>query len=643
MIGKWESLQAAWTNLSAANRWRLVLGAVAVVLLVSLFVATKPWEVQTGPRPKLRHTIAIYTWYGKAFCLAAISILAILTPWWARPVEASTNNRKPKTANPRWFWPLVLVAMTLTALFSYPRLGFSLWDDEELCARHSLVGKFRFNESTGQIGYSGLKWDDTFFGYVTPNNHVLFSIASRLCSDTVEALGPRTELRFREPVLRLPAYVFGILSIAALAWFLKEMGFAGAGVVAAFLLALHPWHIRYASEARGYSLILLLVPLLYAFWQRAVQEGEWKWWAACAAAQFALIYTYPGILFLLVVLNAVSLPVLAVARNAAKPFLAQSGRWFFTNSCAALLAILLMLPLIPQARNYFDNEAAREILLGWSWVRSTLSFMLAGVPWAGAEEYIALGHLNFRHPYLLLTFVTCTFALLAVGTVAFVRRGLLHTGIAIVIFAAPLLTFMLSRVRKMLIYESYTIYALPGLVALTAVGIVTLGHLATRLPAGRLAAPAAGVCMILLYAAVTWDFRSWIISHPLQQFRESVLACRPVLDPLDSRQTGILTGSFCIPPYLYDPHVNRLDSVGQLVALMGEADKSGKPLYINIGMPWAAREYRPKLWQLFSDDRLFGDRHELLGFDAGLDRLIAKYKPGSAAGYNFSAFPADSQ
>lgn len=643
MIGRPKTLQAAWANLSAANRWRLVLGAIAIVLLVSLLLATKPWEVQTGSRPKLRHTIAIYTWYGKAFCLAAITTLAILTPWWTRRIEGKTENQKSKIGTPRWFWPLVLVAMALTAGFSYPRLAFSLWDDEELCARHSLVGKFRFSDKDGQIGYPGLKWEDTFFGYVTPNNHVLFSIASRLCSEAAEAVGPKTELRFQEPVLRFPAYVFGILSIAALAWFLKEMGFAGAGVVAAFLLALHPWHVRYASEARGYSLILLLVPLLYAFWQRAVLEGEWKWWAAWAAAQFALIYTYPGILFLLVVLNVLSLPALALARNAAEPFAAQSGRWFFANSCAALLAILLMLPLIPQARNYFNNEAAREILLGWSWVRSTLSYMLAGVPWAGADEYIALGHLNFRHPHLLLAFVACTLALLAAGTVAFVRRSLLHTGIAIVIFATPLLTFMFSRVRKMLIYESYMIYALPGLVALTAVGIATVSHLAARLPAGRLVAPVAGACMILLYAAVTWDFRSWIVSHPLQQFRESVLVCRPVLDPLDSRQTGILTGSFCIPPYLYDPHVNRLDSVDQLVALMGEADQSGKPLYINIGMPWAAREYRPKLWQLFSDDRLFGDRHELLGFDAGLDRLIAKYKPGSAASYDFSAFPGGAQ
>jgi hypothetical protein len=636
MIGKLKNLQTAWMKLSPANRWRIVLGGVAILLLVSLLLSTKPWDVQGG---KLRHTIAIHTWYGKAFSFAAISVLAILAPWWARPIEKRIEVQKSNTATPRWFWPLVFAAMALAACFSFPRLGYSLWDDEELCARHSLVGKFRFDEKNGQIGYSPLKWDDTFFGYVTPNNHVLFSIASRLSSTAVNAVTPEAELRFRESALRLPAYLFGILSIAALAWFLKQMGFAGAGVVAAFLLALHPWHIRYTSEARGYSLILLLVPLLYAFWNGAVRTGEWKWWAACAAAQFALIYTYPGILFLLVVLNALSLPALALARDAARPFFAQSGRWFFTNSCAALLAVLLMLPLIPQARNYFDHESAREIVLGWSWVRSTLSFMLAGVPWAGANEYIALGHLNFRHPHLLQAFVVCTVGLLAAGTVAFARRSLLHTCIAIVIFATPILTFLLSRVRKMLIYESYTIYALPGLVALVAIGIVAVCQVVTRLPAGRYVGPAAAAVMILLYAAVTWDFRGWLITHPLQQFRESVLLCRPVLDPLDSRQTAILTGSFCIPPYLYDPHARRLDSVDQFVALMKESDQSGKPLYINIGMPWAAREYSPRLWQIFNDDRLFENRRELLGFDAGLDRQVAKYKPGSAATFDFSALP----
>ncbi len=52
--------------------------------------------------------------------------------------------------------------------------------------------------------------------------------------------------------MRVPTLLVGMLSVAAVAWLLLECGFPLAGAIAAFLLALHPWHLRYATEARGY-------------------------------------------------------------------------------------------------------------------------------------------------------------------------------------------------------------------------------------------------------------------------------------------------------------------------------------------------------------------------------------------------------
>jgi hypothetical protein len=620
-----------WTGLSTTARWRIILGAVALGLLVWLLWSVKPWDVDPGQRAKLRHLIKIHIWTGGAFAFVILSGLIALTPWWTRPahVKHQTSNLKA----PKWFWPLIWAAMALTAIQAYPRLDFGFWDDEELCVRESLVGKFRRSEKSGEATFQRLKWEETFFGYNTPNNHVLHSILSRACG----TLSRPAELPFSEFALRIPAYLFGILSVGALAWFLKDAGFVAAGPVAAFLLALHPWHIRYASEARGYSLILFLVPLLFVFWRRAATEGGWKWWGFYAVTQFALLYTYPGMLFLLALLNVLTLPALARSRDATGPFAAQSGRWFFVNSCTAALIFLLMLPLAPQASVYFGNESSRNIQLGWSWVRSALSYLLAGVPWTGSAEFVSLALLRQAHPWLLPAAVFSVVSLLALGVVTFARRGLLHAVMVAVIFTTPVLTFLLSRLRGMLIYESYIICALPGLVGLTAIGVVTAAGVFRILPADRLLTPAIATAVVLLYAGMTQNFRQWLITHPLQQIRESVQACRPTLDPRDARQDGILTGSFCIPPYLYDAHMIRLDSADEFIALLSTADQTGKPLFINIGMPWAAREYSPRMWKIFSDDRLFGDRREFLGFDAGLNRIVAKYKPGSAAGYDFSA------
>lgn len=626
-----------WGKLSPEARWRVVLGAIAVGLLSWLAVADKPWDIPSGPRIKLRHLVGIYTWWGAAFAFSVTVVLVVLCPWWTAPLRGEHSTLNVQLSTPKWFWPLVGVAVILTASLSFPRLGFSLWDDEELCVRDSLVGRFRVDEKTGEPRFVPLKWEETIFGYETPNNHVLHSIFARGVHSMVSAVGGRRELPFSEPALRLPAYVFGILSVAALAWFLKDAGFATAGVLAAFLLALHPWHIRYASEARGYSLILFLVPVLLVCWRRTITDGAWKWWAGWAVVQFALLYTYPGMLLLLVVLNLLALPALYFSRAAAGPFAAQSGRWFFANTCAALLLIVLMLPLIPQAQKYFEIEASRQIVLGWSWVRSALSFMLSGVPWAGSDDHVALGNLARQSPLLLKGIIVLSVALLVIGTLRFVRCGFLHGCLGAAILATPVLTFLLSRVKGMLIYESYVIYALPGLIGLVAVGILLVSGTCRKLPGGRLLAPLTVFGCVAVFFLATQPARHGIVSRPLQQIRESVLACRPVLDARDPRQKEILTASFCIPPYLYDAHMVRADSADELIALLFRADQTGLPLFVNIGMPWAAREYSPRMWAIFNDDRLFGDRREFLGFDAGLNRLVARYKPGSAKDFDFSA------
>ncbi len=40
------------------------------------------------------------------------------------------------------------------------------------------------------------------------------------------------------------------------------------------------------------------------FWLRAIQQNEWRWWLMHSASQFALIYCYPGALYVLIVLDA---------------------------------------------------------------------------------------------------------------------------------------------------------------------------------------------------------------------------------------------------------------------------------------------------------------------------------------------------
>ncbi len=608
----------------------MALGLLGLGLLVWLALGEKPWWIEVGDKMKLMQVVAFWTWWAALFDLIVVSGLFILCPWWAGPMDERTTHNVQRTT-PKWFWPSVLVAMAMAAAFAVPRMGFGLWDDEELSARQAIVGKFQTDKETGHVRFRLHRWCETIFDYRTPNNHVLHSILSRAAVDAWRKVVRPPGLPFAEWPMRVPALIFGVLAVAALAWFLKETGFAAAGVVAAFLLAMHPWHIRYASEARGYSMVICLVPLLFACWYRAMTSGAWKWWAACAVTQFVMVYTHPGVLFVLLILNALTLPVMALSRKCARPFAAQSGRWFCVNSLSALPALLLILPLVPQARLYFELEASRGVVLGWPWIKGALAYMLNGAPWTAPDGYPAIN----VSPGVATLLTVATVILFGVGLLRFGSRGWLGSCLALTILAAPLMTFGFSRLRKMMIYESYIIYALPVLVGFVAIGVWTACASLRKLPGGRMAVPAAAALLVLGYFAATHSFRSWLVTHPLQQIPQSVLASRGSLDP--HVDPGVLTASFCIPPYLYDGQMIRTDSVAEFIEVLKRSDRENKPLFFNIGMPWAAREYSPGMWALLTSPELFAPQRTFPGLDSGLDRLVVHYKSGSAATYDFSA------
>src|SRR5213078_3841336 len=61
-----------------------------------------------------------------------------------------------------------------------------------------------------------------------------------------------------EGMLRLPSAIFGTAAVGMLFLLSRRLFGATAGLVAAGLLALSPFHIAYSQEARAYALFVLL-------------------------------------------------------------------------------------------------------------------------------------------------------------------------------------------------------------------------------------------------------------------------------------------------------------------------------------------------------------------------------------------------
>lgn len=133
--------------------------------------------------------------------------------------------------------------------------------------------------------------------------------------------------------VRLLSVISAVLSVAALFALGRHLGGRLLGAIAAGMLAINPFFIAYAQEARGYSLLLLLSILSTYFLVRAIEEPGLPWrWAAYVATAVLMVYTHLFGLFVL------------AAHAATLPFLPQRVPWRFgLASAASILGLLLPL------------------------------------------------------------------------------------------------------------------------------------------------------------------------------------------------------------------------------------------------------------------------------------------------------------
>ena len=245
-----------WYGLTPAGRVRLVLGVALAAVVLFLLFAPKPWTVEAPPgaRSSVGYCVKVYSWWGGAIALAGLAALAATVRWWMHPLPpavlqtAEAERASLARRTPRWFWPLVGAAMMVTAVAGYQRLGFSLWDDEIYNLRRFVQGDYRIRDD-GTAEFRQKSWASTFQDYRKPNNHILHSALARLSVGGWHIFRDPAGPPFSEAAFRLPAFLFGIASVGALAWLLKELALARAGVLRGVSARLPP--LAYPLRERG--------------------------------------------------------------------------------------------------------------------------------------------------------------------------------------------------------------------------------------------------------------------------------------------------------------------------------------------------------------------------------------------------------
>ncbi len=611
---------------------RRLLGALLALLVIALVAGDKPWSeglverIADGHPPRPIDYARYYRWW-IALANAALlaGLLATARRWAGAPDPAPCADLAPSPEGRRWLWVGVLVAVALGAWMTWPRMSLSFWDDEQYTVRRSVDGLYVL-QADGEVRFREVRSRDTWLYTLNrPNNHVPFSLAARASLAGWRALA-RPELRFAdEAAVRLPAWLFGMGAIAAAGFLLGRMGMPRAGVAAALCLALHPWAIRYASEARGYSLLLLCIPLLCAALLEVLRTGRWRAWVALGGVQVLLLWVYPGGAAILGVANAALVVETWRRRRGSAALRDQLTRWAVASALAAGLFMTLMGPNLFMF--LFHIEWDRDVLDA-RFLREVASHLLAGVAWGVRrfqEHYVEGRDLLAATPRLFGAIVWTSCAAAALGALRLCRRPGGWVIACVLVLPAPL-TLVGVALRETLIHEWYVIFALPSVAILVCTGAdavfagVRPPRLAGSLSATLLAALLAG------HAVLTAPVRHALRTRSVQPTREAVLLTRPHLDPHSRENREILTVSWARTPFYYDPNVRKIGTAEQLHQLMAEADRSGRPLYVNVGRPHQAIKRHPDLKALVERRDLFEPVATLYGFEPRGHMEIHRYR-----------------
>jgi hypothetical protein len=582
-----------------------------------------------GEKIRTSHHVATGLWRAALVNLVVCLGLIRCVRWLVHPLtekpprfSAARNDRTSSSSRPILI--AVLAALGLTLFHAGPRLDDGLWHDEAKGVKHFVVGRYNLSKTSGEIRYHEVTWQEAVWRFTFPN-HTLFGVLAK-ASHTAMPPDRTRDDRFyvNETAIRLPSLLGALGGIVATAWLLHLLGLSRAAMIAPLLLSIHPWFLRYAAEARGYSLLFLFGPLCIALAIKGLNDGRWRWWLALALCQFLLVWSVLNGLYLLIALN-VSLAIWLWTKRSHPATRALAGRWLLSGITSAVIAVWMMMPLLPQFLEYVAREGKDPSKYGTETMRDMLSAYTTGMRYS--EFGGGGGHLRGNVPGMLLAALVGGLAI--VGAWSLARRNTAaRIALAMLLLPAPLF-YAHCTISQPHFFYWYVIFGLPLFWAVVAQGCVAAGD-ACRCKVPR---PALAMALVLGLAmlAVGHGKRSWLSENPIEAERDAALAVRgSFVDPTLPEFRNIVTLGFCREPILYDISTARASDAGEFKAALIRADADNKPLYVNYG-PVKAYQHFGDIMELVDDPRMFEPIADFEGIDAGSDRVVRRYRPGSVA------------
>jgi mannosyltransferase len=248
-----------------------------------------------------------------------------------------------------------------------------------------------------------------------------------------------------EFAVRALSVVAGVLTVPLVYAIGKRMFNSKVGLVSAVLLTTNAFHIKYSQEARGYTLVVLLVTLSGLFFIRGVQDHSRNDWIGYVLASTLAVYAHFFGIFVL----AAQWTSLILLRPRDVPW----SKLLISIS----LIIILLLPLAIFVLTRDNGQLA--------WVAKPSIYDIYGL----LDSLIGGGR-----PLLLAYFICCFVTLLlAIRAWVHSRRcfDAWRYGFLLSWLFVPVLTAFAISLRKPIFVDRFFIICLPALVLLAAIGV----------------------------------------------------------------------------------------------------------------------------------------------------------------------------
>lgn len=321
VVSGWKIRYQALDHNGRACVWLAALCCVVCIFLVlALCRMEYPWEGKTAARlangeqlrPEDYGRIGEF-WAGVGNVALWVLLASTTCLWWAWAGgrDELPLVEKTKAGSGGWGgermkrsgWLILTAILLVAAWIRYPQLDRPVMFDEQDNLRWNIHGYYDMEHESGQPKFRDAGWEGAFFGNRKGNNPILLSASSRACIAVWRKFSGAPAEVFSRQAMRIPVFIAGIISIAGIYWLLVLLGMRRAAVLAALLAAVHPFHIEYSIEARGYGFVMMGASLAAPFALLALRTNRWRWWMGLGFSFLLMLYAYLGSVYLVAVLG----------------------------------------------------------------------------------------------------------------------------------------------------------------------------------------------------------------------------------------------------------------------------------------------------------------------------------------------------